>query len=132
MSKRLSDRERLLRSISEAAWQRTVIECAQAHGWKVNATRQSGKTLENGKRVTIIEADGKGYSDLTCVHPVWHRLVWIENKTQVGRVTPEQHAWLDWLTGVPGVEGYVLRPGNADALLTIFGPRTPVERDRSR
>ena len=126
MSKRLSNHDRILRAIPEADWQSTVIAHAHMRGWKVYATKQSGKTLADGTYVTIIEADGKGFPDLVAVHPERRLLIFIENKRETEHPTPEQDAWGDWLAAVPGVRCWVLRPSDADDLDQVFG-----EPDRS-
>lgn len=114
--KRLTDRERVLRSIPEADWQRTVIGQAQVRGYKVYATRQSGKTVttaDGEKRyVPIVLADSAGFPDLLCVHPGDGRLVAIENKRHGKKPRENQEQWLEWLSRVPGIECWVLEAGD--------------------
>ena len=124
MRKRLSDRERQLRAILERDWQRTVIAAAHLHGFKVYATRQSGKTLADGTYATIIDADGKGFPDLVCTHPERKVKLFIENKREGEKTTPDQDAWLEWLSDPPRSRCWVLWPHDADELDQVFGKET--------
>ena len=48
------------------------------------------------------------------------RLIFVELKSTVGRVKPEQEAWLADLRQVPGVEVYEWRPADMDAIAEVL------------
>ena len=83
--------------LSEKQWQRQVVELARLHRWMVRYdwTRIHGVA---------------GYPDLTLVRPP--RLVYLELKTDRGRITRAQQDWIDTLADVPGVVAAVVRPAD--------------------
>jgi hypothetical protein len=95
VSKRLTDRERLLRSITEAEWQRTVISYAQAHGWLVAHFRPA---MVGDKHMTAVTADGAGFPDLVMARG--GAVVFAELKRETGRPTKEQDRWLGELSNI--------------------------------
>jgi hypothetical protein len=92
--------------ISEKDWQRTVIEAAQALGWRVVHFRPA--RLADGSWRTPVEADAVGWVDLVLVR---ERIVFAELKTAQGRTTPAQVAWRNAILAAAG-EHYVWRPGD--------------------
>ena len=77
--------------VSEADFQKTVIELAQKMGWLVAHFRPA--RTEKGWR-TPVSADGKGFPDLIMVHEQYGWIVVAEIKSETGKVTPEQDKWL--------------------------------------
>ena len=111
--------------MTEAQFQRSVIELAQLNGWKVAHFR----TAQNSKGAwrTPVAADGAGFPDLVLVKD---RVIFAELKTNRGRVRPEQRAWHDALTearvkaqstGV--VDAVVWRPKDWDDILATLNTR---------
>ena len=92
---------------TEKGFQRTVIELATLLHWKVYHVYDSRRSDE-------------GYPDLTLCKPAVNgmpgRLIMAELKTDVGRVSPAQRAWLAALAGVPGVLACVWRPRDFAAI----------------
>lgn len=116
MSARLSSREKLLRGVSEADWQRQVIEVATLYGWRYYHAPENRPVVgRNGKR--YVQNIRAGWPDLTLAKD---RLIFAELKTQTGAVTAEQWDWLDALAAVPGVETYVWRPGDMDEVREVL------------
>ena len=76
----------------EAAFQASVIELAQRLGWRVAHFRKAQNA--NGNWRTPVAADGAGFPDLVLVRD---RIIFAELKTDAGRVSPDQRAWLDAL-----------------------------------
>jgi hypothetical protein len=78
--------------VTEAQFQRSVIELAQLNGWKVAHFRPA----QNAKGVwrTPVAADGAGFPDLVLVKD---RVIFAELKTDKGRVRPDQKEWLEAL-----------------------------------
>ncbi len=85
--------------IKESDWQRTVIEYAHLRGWRVAHFRpgKTSRTYTNKRGeikyvwVTPVQADGKGFFDLVLVRPP--RIMFIELKSDKGKLTKEQENW---------------------------------------
>lgn len=92
-------RLRLLRSIPEADWRHQVVTWATRGGWLVYFTWRS-------------ENSPAGFPDLVLVRPP--RVLFVELKTESGRMMPRQDIWGDKLLQCPGVEYYVWRPHDED------------------
>ena len=108
MSARLTAEQRQHRAILEADWQAFVLRLATAAGWHSYAPPRAGVRALGTVRTTT-----PGYPDLTlCRGP---RLVFAELKSEMGRVTPEQQAWLDRLEAA-GAEVYLWRPSDLPAV----------------
>lgn len=79
--------------MSEADWQRLVIDAARAWGWRVAHFRAA--QLGDGRWVTPVAADGAGFPDLVLVHARHAVVAFVELKSETGDHRPEQRAWLD-------------------------------------
>lgn len=88
--------EKTILAWSEKTFQEQVIGAAQALGWPavyhVHDSRRSAP----------------GFPDLVRVHPK-HGLIFRELKTERGRLTPDQHDWIDLLQHT-GHDAQVWRP----------------------
>lgn len=115
MAARLTDEERLLRTISEARWQKTVTDAATLYGW---LWYHAPANRPVGGRILNIKA---GFPDLVLVRG--DRMLLAELKTQLGKTTPAQDDWLWAASQVPGVETYIWRPGDRKAVMQILGGR---------
>ena len=111
--------------MTEAQFQRSVIELAQLNGWKVAHFRPA----QNGKGAwrTPVAADGAGFPDLVLVRD---RVIFAELKTNTGRVSPAQREWLDALTRAganthkaASVETVVWRPEDWHEILAALNTR---------
>ena len=80
--------------VSEADFQAAVMEYAQLRGWLVFHDHDSRKNLP-------------GLPDLILTRP--GRLIFAELKVARRRLRPEQQAWLETLSTVPGVETFLWR-----------------------
>lgn len=98
--------------VTEAQWQRTVIEAARAFGWRCAHFRPA--QTEQGWR-TPVEADGAGWPDLVMVRGP--RLIFAELKSDKGTASPEQVAWLDALRGVEEAVSYCVGTTDGESLL---------------
>ena len=58
----------------------------------------------------------KGFPDLTLVHPKRKMVYFLEIKTETGKVTPEQHQWIDALLAA-GQNAAIVRPQDWDEWL---------------
>ncbi len=82
--------------MSEAELQTNVREIARLGGWLVYHTNDSRRS-------------DKGFPDLVMVHPLSGRIVYVELKSEKGRIRPEQRQWIDALSR-SGRDVYVWRP----------------------
>ncbi len=94
-----------LPAITEAAFMRQVLDLARIFGWTVYHPQLS-KWSE------------RGFPDLTLVRPP--RVVFAELKRQTGRTTEHQDRWLALLAGCDGVETYLWRPADFDAIAAVL------------
>lgn len=116
---RLSDDDRRLRAVTEAAWQATVLQELRWHGWIAKHQSTSMRLITvRGQRVPVGDAQSKGMLDTFAVHPGTGWTLWLELKRQVGaKVTPEQAAVIDALTvNAVGHRVAVLRPADRSVL----------------
>lgn len=100
--------------VREAQWQATVIDAAQLLGWRVAHFRAA--QTRTGSWVTPVAADGAGFPDLVLVRD---RVVFVELKSQLGRLSDSQQEWLDSLAAA-GVEAYVWRPSDWDDVQDVL------------
>lgn len=98
-----------LARMTERAWMRQVIDLAQLHGYLVYHTHDSRRSAA-------------GFPDLLMVRR--GRLLAIECKSERGRVTPEQMAWIELLDTVPGVTAMVARPRDFDVVRAVVQARS--------
>lgn len=90
-------RRALNASTSERAFQASVVDLAELRHWRVWHDQDSRR-------------NAAGMPDLILLRPP--RLLFVELKTDRGRLRPEQREWLDELGRCPGVEVHVWRPGD--------------------
>jgi len=91
-------------TLSEAEWQSWIVDLATWLGWRVFHPRPAQIA---GRWATHLLGSA-GFPDLTMVHQRRGFLI-VEVKSNTGRVTPGQRAWLADLEEA-GVECYVWRP----------------------
>ena len=114
--------------MTEAQFQRSVIELAQLNGWRVFHARKAQNA--KGAWRTPVAADGAGFPDLVLVRD---RVIFAELKTDKGRVSPAQREWLDAITDattgeIPPcdrevVRATVWRPRDWPAILAALNTR---------
>lgn len=76
-------------TLLEADLQAAIIETARTFGWRVAHFRPA-RTKHGWK--TAVAADGKGFPDLVLVRG--DRLIFAELKSDRGKPSPDQEAWL--------------------------------------
>jgi VRR-NUC domain-containing protein len=91
--------------LTEQQLQNAVIDLARQLGWKVAHFRPA--QTKHGWR-TPVQADGRGFPDLILARD---RLIAAELKTDTGRLTDHQEAWLTTLEHA-GVTTAVWRPAD--------------------
>jgi hypothetical protein len=90
-------RQFLARAVREADLQAQVVELANLAGWRWYHTHESRRSPA-------------GFPDLILVRD--GRMLALELKSESGRATPEQRAWLTALSTVPGVTALLVRPSD--------------------
>jgi len=105
-------------TVSEADWERSLVALAAINGWKVAGfrTAQVGKSWQ-----TPVRHDAKGWPDLVLVRD---RVIFVELKTDKGRLRPDQEKWIADLRKANQVV-YVWRPSDWDEAVEVlrFGGR---------
>lgn len=107
-----------LDDLTEAEFQRLVIELAQTLGYLV-AHFRPGRNRRN-QWSTAVQGDGKGYPDLTLVGR--GKVLFVELKSNTGDLTPEQEKWLDRINKNGGV-GLVWRPSQWEEIVAFLNAR---------
>lgn len=100
----------LLEVQTERAWTAQVIQVAHLHGWLVAHFRPARRA--DGSWMTPLQADGAGFPDLVLTRSRGEqvaRLLFVELKTERGRLAPLQRRWLEALEAT-SAECYVWRP----------------------
>jgi hypothetical protein len=92
--------------ILESELQSTIVEAAAKLGWLHYHTYNSQRS-------------DFGYPDLTLVHDGKKRVMWVECKSDSGKVTPEQTAWHDALARADQ-EVYLVFPKHLDEIIEIL------------
>lgn len=93
---------------TEASFQDAVLQLAAVRGWLCAHFRPA---RTNGSWRTPIQGDA-GFPDIVLVRPP--RTLFIELKSERGRLEPAQERWIFRLQQCPGVEAHVLRPSQWD------------------
>lgn len=102
MPARLSAKEQALRAITEADFQRTVTQMADAYSWRWYHSPSNSPGA--GGWVQNVRA---GFPDLVLIRG--KRLLFLELKRETGKTTAAQDEWLFALRDA-GVEAWVVRP----------------------
>jgi len=105
----------LSEATSEREFLRRVVEAAQELGWRVHHTRPAHH--RGGRWLTPVYGDA-GLPDLILLRPP--RCIVAELKSEKGRVSAEQQSWLDGFSQVLGIEVYVWRPSDWQAIVGIL------------
>jgi len=105
--------------VNEKIFQRQVIDLLHLFGYRVAHFMPAMNA--KGQWRTPVSADGKGFPDLVAVRPEGKRpkrIIFAELKTDKGRISAEQSAWLADLDAA-GAEAYVWRPRDWDTITKI-------------
>jgi Holliday junction resolvase len=90
--------------ITEKDLQSTIVDLLHLYGWITYHTFDSRRSTP-------------GFPDLVAIKGT--RLLALELKSDLGKVTEEQYGWLRAFAGVTRVEAFVVRPENVDELNLI-------------
>lgn len=111
MPRRLTDRERLLRAVTEASFQRQVEALLTGYGWRwyhAPDNRPSNGFVQNVRA---------GFPDIVAVRG--DRMIFAELKRETGKVSPAQEEWLAALQAAQA-EVYVWRPRDVEEISRIL------------
>jgi hypothetical protein len=86
---------------SEAAFQQQITNLAAYYGWRLQYHTHDSRGSQ------------RGFPDLVLVRPP--EVLFLELKTQAGRVRPEQQQWIAALTAC-GLEAHIVRPDDFDRI----------------
>ena len=112
--------------ISESDWQKTIIALLQTYGYRVCEFRKA-RVKKDGQDVyrTPFGADGNGMVDLIAVRTEQRdnfgiqtrkgRIIWIEDKSETGKLSPDQILWKEAIEKAGG-EYILARPSDYDRL----------------
>lgn len=83
-----------MRGISEAIFQKNVMDLAKTYGWRRAHFRKVRAVRKNGQQYweTPVAGDAKGFLDLELVR---ERLIKVELKVRPNKMTKEQNEWFD-------------------------------------
>lgn len=97
------------RGLSEDEFQQQIIDYAHLRGWRVAHFRPA--QLADGRWVTPVQADGKGFPDLLMIRGT--RLLVAELKVGKNTVADDQWEWINAFRGVYGnVECHIWHPSD--------------------
>ena len=95
----------MIATLSERELTGYVRDVARLHGWRRFHTWLS-------------KHSPAGFPDEVLVRS--GRLIFAELKSERGKLSDEQEAWLEELRAVPGVEVFVWRPADMDEIATVL------------
>lgn len=99
----------------EREWQQQVVKLLRTLGYRAYHTHDSRRSQP-------------GFPDLVAVRD---RVIYLELKTDTGRLSHPQVSWLMSLHRA-GAEVYVARPRHAQHLATVLGPKGTAKHSEAR
>ncbi len=123
MAPRLTNQQRLDRAVPERDLMAAFMDAARLLGWRPMHISDSRRMVNRAGRMELVgDSECKGWPDVFLAHPATGRLMAVEVKKELAKVTPEQEDWLGVL-GACGVETLVLRPSGWDAAVAMLRRR---------
>jgi len=96
--------------MSEEQFRRKVRQIAKLYGWDMQYHTHNSRRSD------------AGWPDEGIAHTEHKRILFIELKTDKGRVTAAQKMWIDALQGI-GMEAAIWRPKDIDLIVEVLGPK---------
>jgi hypothetical protein len=93
------------RGLSERDLREQIRNLCKVLGWRLAFTQYSLRSP-------------KGFPDLILLRPP--RIIFAELKSETGKTTPEQDAWLDGLRGLPSAEVFLWRPVDIERIADVL------------
>jgi hypothetical protein len=97
-----------------------VNELARLGRWRLRYHTYTSRGTQYGRPAA------PGFPDWVFVHPEKRRLLFVELKSESGKVKPEQQEWIDALNLIPGVEAVIWRPSMWNEIVETLTGRKPV------
>jgi hypothetical protein len=104
-----------LNAVTEAELQQLLIDAAELNGWLVFHDNDSRRNVA-------------GFPDLVLVHGRHGRVLFLELKSEIGRLRPEQHVWTDALSRCDTIASAIVRPQHADRIINYL--QNPESRNK--
>ena len=95
--------------MKEEAFRQQVRQVARMYGWTMQYHTYNSRRSD------------PGWPDEVLIHPLRHRAIFAELKTDTGKLTSGQRAWLTSLAAC-GLETALWRPKDLDKIVAILGP----------
>ena len=105
MKPRLTNAERMDRTVTEAELQSTVQELLTLHKWQWHHAGDSRRSTA-------------GLPDIVAIRPP--RVLFAELKREVGKTSKIQDEWLGSLMACPGIETYLWRPSDLTEITEVL------------
>lgn len=104
--------------MSEKQFQNQIIQLARMLGYRVAHFRPALR--QSGMWSTPVAADGSGFPDLVLVGR--GRVLFVELKSEKGRLSPAQKTWRDTLIA-NGADYFCWRPTDYDEIVEILSEK---------
>jgi hypothetical protein len=117
----------ILAPLTEREWQQQVTELAELCGWHWAHWRAA--RTEHGWRTPVSGTIGAGFVDLILIHPRRHRALFVELKSDVGRLSDEQRT-VHGVLRQAGLEVDVWRPRDWERVVGALSEPVPAARVR--
>jgi len=102
--------------MKEEAFRQQVRQVARMYGWTLQYHTHNSKFSD------------AGWPDEVFVNEERKRIIFVELKTETGRIRPAQKVWIDALTNL-GLEAVIWRPRDMDHIVSVLGPKQVSLRD---
>ena len=103
---------------NEAEFKNWVINQAKVYGWLVHHDLPA--QARNGRWATHVQGHA-GFPDLVLLHPSRGELLFVELKSERGKISTVQDTWLMALN-LAGAENHVWRPQDVKAIQRRLAP----------
>lgn len=97
-------------AIKEEAFRQQLRQIARMYGWSMQYHTYDSRRSD------------AGWPDEVFVHPEYGRMIFVEVKSEKGRVSGKQEVWLKALASC-GAEAVVWRPSDIAEIMDVLGPK---------
>lgn len=104
--------------MSERELQNALVQLCRGLGWPHFYVRCVAQ--KQGAKLNAAFVGPAGFPDLVLLDPHRKRLMFVELKTETGRLRPEQVAWLELLSEVKETSCFLVRPDDVSEFLSAI------------